>query len=125
MRDTLHWLQVRQRILYRVSTIPWRCSCLSFGAFALSSSCPGRRSLRSTSCGEYLIPHSYTASKQNRAFLAADPTIWNCLPLELRSLPSDLSTSFYSLLKTFLFAHACVGALLSSYFERALYKFHI
>ena len=25
MRDTLHWLPVRQHILYRVSTIAWRC----------------------------------------------------------------------------------------------------
>ena len=35
MWDTLHWLPVRQRILYRVSTIAWRCilgityACLS------------------------------------------------------------------------------------------------
>src|SRR6218665_4020345 len=25
MRDTLHWLPVRQRIHYRLSTIVWRC----------------------------------------------------------------------------------------------------
>src|SRR6218665_1831561 len=30
--------------------------------FVLSSSCPGRRSLRSASRGDYLIPRSYTAS---------------------------------------------------------------
>jgi len=57
----------------------------------------------------YLIPRSYTATKQNRAFLAAGPSIWNGLPLELRSLPRDLWSSFYSLLKTFLFARrACI-----------------
>src|SRR6218665_2551297 len=42
MRDTLHWLPVRQRILCRVPIVynclalyPWRCSCLSFGVFCL------------------------------------------------------------------------------------------
>src|SRR6218665_681867 len=40
-----------------------------------SSSCLGRRSLRSASRGDYLIPRSYTATKQNRAFLAAGPSI--------------------------------------------------
>src|SRR6218665_2522993 len=74
--------------------------------FVLSSSCPGRRSLRSASRGDYLIPRPYTATKQNRAFSADGPSIWNGLPLELRSLPRDFSSSFYSLLKTFLFARA-------------------
>src|SRR6218665_1246711 len=55
--------------------------------FVLSLSCPGRRSLRSASRGDYLIPHSFTAIKQNRAFSAAGPSIWNGLPFELRSLP--------------------------------------
>ena len=32
------------------------------------------------------------------------------LPLELRSLPRDLSTSFYCLLKTFFFAQAWAGS---------------
>ena len=66
----------------------------------------GRRSLRSASRGDYLIPRSYTAIKQNRAFSAAGPSIWNGLPFELRSLPRDFSSSFYSLLKTF---HFCPG----------------
>ena len=44
--------------------------------------------------GDYLIPRSYTATKQNRAFSAAGPSIWNGLPFELRSLPHDFSSSF-------------------------------
>src|SRR6218665_7605 len=71
---------------------------------------PVRRSLRSASRGDYLIPRSYTAIKQNRAFSAAGPSIWNGLPFELRSLPRDFSSSFYSLLKTFLFARAWAGS---------------
>src|SRR6218665_3021706 len=42
MPDTFHWLPVRQRIIYPLyiygfynclALYPWRCSCLSFGAF--------------------------------------------------------------------------------------------
>ena len=48
MRDTLHWLPVRERILYRVSTIiAWRCILYVAPVylselFVLSSSCPDR-----------------------------------------------------------------------------------
>src|SRR6218665_2249551 len=112
-RDTLHWLPVRQRILYRVSTIAWRCILGVAPAyfselFVPSSSCPGRRSLRSASRGDYLIPRSYT--KQNRAFSAAGPSIWNGFPFELRSLPRDFLSSFYSLVTTFVFARAWAGS---------------
>src|SRR6218665_1648964 len=105
MRNTLHWLPVRQRIVDRVSTIAWRC-ILGVAPvylpelFVLSSSCPGRRSLRSASRGEYLIPRSYTATKQNRALSVAGPTIWNGLPFELHSLLRYFLSSFYGLLKT-------------------------
>ena len=56
------------------------------------------------------------SSKQNKAFLAAGPSIWNGLPLELRSLPRDFSSSFYivSLRPSFLPGPG-LGALLSSY----------
>src|SRR6218665_1751736 len=78
--------------------------------FVLSSSCPGRRSLHSASRGDYLIRRSYMATKQNRAFSAAGPSIWTGRPFELHSPPRDISSSFYSLLKTFLFARAWAGS---------------
>ena len=43
MLDTLHWLPVRQRIFFRVSTIAWRCSCISFGAFCPIIVLPGSK----------------------------------------------------------------------------------
>src|SRR6218665_1669885 len=55
------------------------------------------------------------------AFSIVGPSVWNSLPSEIRSLPRDLSSSFYKLLKTFIFARAWA---LSSYLEVALYKFH-
>jgi len=36
--------------------------------------------------GDYLIPRSYTATKQNMDFSTAGPSIWNGFPLELRFL---------------------------------------
>jgi len=52
-----------------------------------------------------------TSIKQDRVFFTLGPSAWNGLSSELRSLPRDLSSSFYTLLKTFLFAsgHACLG----------------
>src|SRR6218665_986001 len=115
MQNTLHWLPVRQLILYRISTFAWRCILGVAPAYlsefiVVSLSCPGRRLLRSASCGDYLIPRSYTATKQKRAFSAAGPSVRNGLPLKLRSLPCDFSSSFYRLLKTFLFAWAWAGS---------------
>src|SRR6218665_991301 len=105
-QDILHWLPVRQRILYRVSTIAWRCilgvapASLS-ELFVLSSFCPGRRSFRSASRGDYLIPHSYTTTEQNRPSRRLVPLSGMVgLPFELHSLPRDFSSLFYSLLKT-------------------------
>src|SRR6218665_3318570 len=74
--------------------------------FILTSACPGRRSLRSVSKGDFLVPRARTATGQKRAFSIVGPSVWNGLPSELRSLPLDLSSSFYKLLKTLLFGRA-------------------
>jgi len=112
---------------YRLSSIVWRCvlgiaPAYLLDLFILTSSCTGRNSLRSASRGDFLAPHARTAIKQHRAFSIVGPSAWNSLPSELRSLPS----SFYKLLKTFIFPRAChgLGSPLSSYTEVALYKFH-
>src|SRR6218665_106687 len=65
--------------------------------------CSGRRSLRSPTKGDFLVPRARTATRQKRAFSIVGPSVWNDLPSELRSLPRDLSSSFYKLLKTLLF----------------------
>jgi len=60
-------------------------------------------------CGEYFVPHSYMTTKQNRAFSVAGPSIWNGGAL-FHAMGCDLSSSFYSLLKTFLFARSWAGS---------------
>src|SRR6218665_1272980 len=92
-------------IHYRLSSIVWHCVLgnahsylLEF--FILTSACSGRRSLRLASKGDVLVPRARTATRQKRAFSIVGPSVWNDLPSELRSLPRDLSSSFYKLLKT-------------------------
>jgi len=48
--------------------------------------------------------------KQHRIFSIVGPSVWNSLPAEIRSLPRDLSSSFYNLLKTFTFAWTWPGS---------------
>ena len=115
MRDTLHWLPVRQRIHYTPSSIVWHCVLVIVPTYLLelfiqNSSCTGRQSLRSASRGDFEVPHIRTAIKQLRAFSIVGPSTWNSLPSEIRSLPRDLSSSFYKLLKTFIFAEAWAGS---------------
>jgi len=78
--------------------------------FTLTSGCSCRQSLRSASRGDFVVLHACTAIKQHRVFSIAGPSAWNGLPSELRSLPRDLSSSFYKLLKTFIFTWAWAGS---------------
>src|SRR6218665_60510 len=106
---------IAQRIHYRLSTIVWRCVLgIAFtyllGLFILTSSRTGRQSLRSASRGDFVVPHARTAIKQHRAFSIVGSSVQNSLPSEIRSLPQELSSSFYKLLKTFIFARAWAGS---------------
>src|SRR6218665_184046 len=115
MRDVLHWLPVQQRIHYRLSSIVWHCvlgnaSSYLLELFILTSACSGRRSLRSASKRDFMVPRTRTATRQKRVFSIVGPSVWNGLPSDLRSLPRDLSSSFYKLLKTLFFGRAWAGS---------------
>src|SRR6218665_311758 len=91
----------------------------------LTWSCTGRQSLRSASRGDFVVPHARTAIKQHRAFSIVGSSAWNSLASEIRSLPRDLSSSFYQLLKTFIFTRGwCVSAL-CIYLGGAIYILNI
>src|SRR6218665_1948527 len=69
MRDVLHRLPVQQRIIYRISSIVWHCvlgnaHSYLLELFILTSACSGRRSLRSASKGDFLVPRARTATRQ-------------------------------------------------------------
>ena len=76
----------------------------------MTSACSGHRSLRSAFKGDFLVPRAHTATRQERAFSIVGPSVWNGLPSKLCSLPQDLSSSFYKLLKTLLFGRARAGS---------------
>src|SRR6218665_2444263 len=68
----LHWLPVQQRIHYRISSIVWHCvlgnaPSYLLELFNLTSACSGRRSLRSATKGDFLVPRARTATRQKRA----------------------------------------------------------
>ena len=107
LRD-LHWLPLRQRIIFKNATFMHQClnglapSYLATDCVAISSM-PGRRQLRSAASGQlYYIPRTKTMTFGPRSFKVSGPTIWNDLPARFKD--SYLSkNSFRKLLKTFLF----------------------
>src|SRR6218665_174987 len=89
--------------LHRISSIVWHCVLGNAPSYLLellllTSACSGRRSLRSASKGDFLVPRARNATRQKRAFSIVCLSVWNDFPPELRSLPRDLSSSFYKLL---------------------------
>src|SRR6218665_1285390 len=98
-----------------VYTIVWHCvlgnaPSYLLELFILTSACSCRRSLPSASKGDFVVPRAWTATRQKRAFSIVGPSVWNGLPSDLRSLPRDLSSSFYKLLKTLLFGRSWAGS---------------
>jgi|SRR6218665_2391181 len=89
MRDTLHWLPIRQRIFYRVAVLVWHC-LLSIAPVYLQELCRpvstlvGRQALRSSSGGKLLVPRVSTSTMQRRAF--------SVLFLEFTSLADSIVT---------------------------------
>src|SRR6218665_16760 len=127
MRDVLHGLPVQQRIFYRISSIVWHCvlgnaPSYLLEIFTLSSACSSRRSLRSASKWDFVVPRARTATRHKRAFSIVGPSVWDGLPSDLRSLPRDLSSSFINSSRLSSLAGPGLGAPLSSYLEGTLYK---
>ena len=115
MRDVLHWLPLKQRIEYRISTLVWRCMLGLAPAYLCELCSPTLsshpfRSLRSTEQSLLSVPFARTSTMQSRAFSVVGPSTWNGLPLTLRSLCKNPSQTFLSHLKTVLFGRAEVGS---------------
>ena len=107
LRD-LHWLPVRQRIIYKVALLVFKClhglapSYLADDIIPVST-LAGRQQLRSADTGVLFVPRSRT-SIGARSFAINGPTIWNKLPAELRSSDSSVET-FGKRLKTHLMSN--------------------
>ena len=104
---SLYWLPVRQRIIFKIATLMYRC-LNGLAPSYLAADCtvvyaiPGRRQLRSATSGQLYIPRTRTVTFGPRSFKVCGPTIWNDLPARMKD-PSLSFDSFRKLLKTFLF----------------------
>src|SRR6218665_1840342 len=109
----------RQRIEYRMAALVWRCLLIPAPAYMYmylvefcgpTRSARSSRSLLSADQGLLRVPFARTSTRQKRAFAVAGPSIWNGLPLSLRSLPRTFSQTFLSQLKAVLFGRVGVGS---------------
>ena len=87
--DVLHWLPVRQRILYKITATAFDCIGGTGPAYfkhvcTLVADVTGRAHLRSAERRDMLVPRTRTELGR-RSFQVAAPTVWNSLPAHLRS----------------------------------------
>ena len=90
----LHWLPIRQRIIFKILLLTWR---------ALNNQAPDYlnellewyqpyRSLRSSSTSLLRVPRTNLRSYGDRAFSVVAPRLWNELPLAIRQSSSRNQT---------------------------------
>ena len=98
----LHWLPIKQRIDFKISTFTYKLLHTRTPSYLSNLLLPYTpvRSLRSSD-RDLLVQPSVSTVIGSRAFSVAAPTIWNKLPITIRQ--SSSLTSFRRLLKTHLF----------------------
>ena len=112
MRDDLHWLPVRQRILFKLCLLVSKCLRRAAPSYLTDLCVPvsattTRSSLRSSSRGDLMIPRCRLSRYGSRSFAVCGPAAWNSLPAAVRDFSSSSSSScFCSHLKTELFCRA-------------------
>ena len=109
LRDMLHRLPVRQRILYKVAATAFDCIRGTGPTYfkhvcTPASDISGRAHLRSAERRDMLVPCARTELGR-RSFPVAAPTVWNSLPAHLRSTLIG-RREFRDGLKSHLFADA-------------------
>ena len=78
LRDQLHWLQIRQRIQYKLGVLVYKClrgDAPSYLAYMISPVGDGSQRLRSGAHGNLAVPR--TVRMGPRSFVVSDPTLWN------------------------------------------------
>ena len=102
--QSLHWLPVRQRIVYKLATLVYKCLTGRAPAY-LAEYCrqagTRRPGMRSAGTSTLDVPRTRTALC-DRSFAVAGPRIWNSLPASIRD-PTLSAGTFAALLKTYLF----------------------
>ena len=101
---TLHWLPVKARIEYKISTLCFQCLYSDHMPVYLSELIlpyKPSRTLRSQDSSLLSVPRFCLDGYGKRSFSVFGPTTWNSLPLSLRQL--QCFTTFKKHLKTYLF----------------------
>ena len=98
----LHWLPVQQRIHFKIASLTYKILQHQQPAYLFEVITPYNptRNLRSVDKHLLKVPNIRSANGR-RSFSFAAPTVWNSLPLSLRSCPT--LPLFLSSLKTHLF----------------------
>ena len=107
LRDDLHWLPIRQRMLYKLSTIVYKCIHGAAPSYLTNLRVPvatntSRRYLRVATHGDLQVPRTRTVTYGPQSFAVSGPTVWNTLPSTLRVSTTTLG-QFQSGLKTVRF----------------------
>ena len=99
----LHWLQIRERITYKVAMLAFHCYTGTAPTYLreILPSSHGRTSLRSGSNNTMPVMRSKLSMVHSSSFSSMAPRIWNRLPSEIRSEKNIVS--FKTKLKTHLF----------------------
>jgi len=117
LRDDLHRLPVPERIVFKLSTIIFKCLHQTAPQYLQELCVPvtastSRRHLRSAAREDLQVLVCRTSSFRPRSFAACAPKLWNNLSSSLRDLTLTL-TLFCSRLKTHLFGLAYGRALMT------------
>ena len=102
LRD-LHWLPVKNRIIFKILLLTFRCLHGTAPAYLSGLLHPYLpvRSLRSSNSLLLKVQKTRTKSYGDRAFQNSAPKLWNSLPISIRQC--ETLTSFKSDLKNHLF----------------------
>ena len=108
LHGELHWLDVPQRIKYKLAVMVYRCLHGQAPRYLADHVTPAsdvasRLHLRFANRQQFLVPRCRLDMYGRRVFFIAGPTVWNSLPDELRD-PTRGSDSFKQFLKTILFS---------------------
>ena len=98
---SLHWLPVRQRIVYKLATLILMGRAPSYLAENCHQAGTRRPGTRSADSSMLDVPRTRIALG-DRSFAVSGPRIWNSLPASIRD-STLLAGTFPTLLKTYLF----------------------
>jgi len=105
LRQKLHWLPIRQRVVFKMATVTFKAKNLGQLVYLhnMLQEYQPTRTLRSSTA--HLLHHPYAStSVSSRAFSVAAPTIWNQMTVNTRT--ANTLGTFKTRLKTELFTPA-------------------